>query len=93
MTPVIGNAQGVHGEVTLITRARSLTKSHPHELINDCRPPAARELRINHKKSWSFNLQLNLKIANFRVHLSALINKLIIDDYVFDLIFKFSKTV
>ena len=32
-------------------------------------PPAAHELRVNHKKSWSFNLRLNLKIANFRVHL------------------------
>ena len=32
-------------------------------------PPAARELRINQKKSWSFNLRLNLKIANFRVRL------------------------
>ena len=32
-------------------------------------PPAARELRVNHTKSWSFNLRLNLKIANFRVRL------------------------
>ena len=33
------------------------------------RTPAARELRLNHKQSWSFNLRLNLKIANFRVRL------------------------
>ena len=30
---------------------------------------AACELRVNHKKSWSFNLRLNLKIANFWVRL------------------------
>ena len=51
----------------------SLIKSRPYELhvINDCGPPAARELRVNHKKSWSFNLQLNLKIAHFRVRLHS----------------------
>ena len=43
-------------------------------------PPAACELHVNHKKSWSFNLQLNLKIANFESIYTGLINKLIIDD-------------
>ena len=43
MTPVIGNAQWVHANF----RARWF-KSHPHELINDCGPPAACELRVNH---------------------------------------------
>ena len=40
----------------------------------------ARELRVNHKISWSFNLRLNLKIANFWVRLRTLINDLIIND-------------
>ena len=62
MTPVIGSARLVRGEVTL-------TIQHPHKLINECGPPAARELRLNHKKSCSFNLRLNLKIANFLVRL------------------------
>ena len=42
-------------------------KSRPHGLIIDCGPPAARELSVNPKKSWSLNLRLNLKIANFLV--------------------------
>ena len=46
-----------------------LIKSRPYEIINDCGPPTARELHVNHKKSWSFNLQLNLKIGKFQVRL------------------------
>ena len=34
-------------------------------------PPVARELRINHKRYWSFNLGLNLKIAHFRLRLHS----------------------
>ena len=67
MTPVIGNARRVCGEVTLTWS--SLIKSCPHGLIIDCGPSAARELSVNPKKSWSLNLRLNLKIANFWVRL------------------------
>ena len=56
-----GSVKMTQGEVTL--------NIDPHELINDCGPPAASELHVNHNKSWSSNLQLNLKIANFRVRL------------------------
>ena len=41
---------------------RACWLSHPHESSYECGPPlppAARELRVNHKKSWSFNLRLN----------------------------------
>ena len=82
MTPVIWSARGVREEVTLtielVDYGRDL-KSRPYELINNCGHPAARKLRVNHEKSWSFNLRLNLKIANFRVRLHDA-NDLIIDD-------------
>ena len=65
---VIGNTQGVHGEVTLIIELDDKIVSI-RSLSSTADPPAARELSVNPKKSWSLNFRLNLKIANFRVHL------------------------
>ena len=50
-------------------RGHANHRAGPHGLIIDCGPPAARELSVNPKKSWSLNLRLNLKNAHFRVHL------------------------
>ena len=46
-----------------------MIKSRLHEANHRLRTPAARELSVNPKKSWSLNFRLNLKIANFRVRL------------------------
>ena len=66
MTPVIGNARRVCGEVTLtIELVDKIVSTRANRRLRT----AARELSVNPKKSWSLNLRLNLKIANFWVRL------------------------
>ena len=64
-----------------------MIKSCPYVAYHRLRTPAARELSVNPKKSWSLNFRLNLKIAHFRVRLY--IRRL--SSMISDLIFKFSK--
>ena len=66
--PTIGSARGRRLERVTLTFELVDYRVHMSQSTS-ADPPAARELHVNHKQFWSFNLRLNLKIAHFRVRL------------------------